>query len=85
MINHHITLFDLPFVLFPLVVAGYLLRRKYRLLPLPPGPAPLPFIGNISGFPTTHEGRFYAEHKSLYGRYTVYCAFFLNSYASKVP
>ena len=67
MIDSYLTLSDLPFVLCSLAIVGYLLRKKANALPLPPGPRPLPFVGNISGFPTTHEGRFYAKHKSLYG------------------
>lgn len=42
-------------------------NKKLRQLPLPPGPTPWPIVGNISDFPTTHEGRFWARHKQLYG------------------
>lgn len=42
-------------------------NKKLRQLPLPPGPKPWPIVGNISDFPTTHEGRFWARHKQLYG------------------
>lgn len=41
--------------------------NRIKRLPLPPGPKPWPIVGNISDFPTTHEGRFWAKHKDLYG------------------
>lgn len=42
-------------------------RSASRRLPLPPGPKPWPIVGNVSDFPVTHEGRFWAKHKELYG------------------
>lgn len=35
--------------------------------PLPPGPNPLPFVGNIFDLPEGLEGPHWAKHKALYG------------------
>jgi hypothetical protein len=40
-------------------------RRGGR--PLPPGPAPLPFLGNIRDLPAKHEWLTYAEWTKQYG------------------
>ena len=37
--------------------------------PLPPGPKPKLLAGNLSDFPKTHAGRFWAKHEDLYGMY----------------
>jgi hypothetical protein len=55
------------FVLVCVFVASvYLLRsgeRKHR----PPGPSPLPILGNLFDIPTAAPWRVYAEWKKKYG------------------
>lgn len=50
-----------------LVVHYAFLRSKK--LPLPPGPEPLPFIGNLLDMPKSEEleAFHWAKHKALYG------------------
>lgn len=69
------SLISLDHLNFDIVAAIILLHlilriadRKLRQLPLPPGPKAWPIIWNISDFPKTHEGRFWARHKELYGK-----------------
>ena len=42
-------------------------RRKYARLP--PGPTPLPIIGNILDFPHTHLGREFAAYTKQFGEF----------------
>ena len=42
-------------------------RRKYARLP--PGPTPLPIIGNILDFPRTHLGREFAAYTKQFGEF----------------
>ena len=65
-------IFDSAIVLCVLAVALRIVRTKTKRLPLPPGPRPWPLIGNVFDFPTTHEGRFYFRHKTLYGKLSQY-------------
>ena len=62
-------IFDIVVVLVVLVSVTIRRIRDNRRLPLPPGPKPLPFIGNALDFPDSHLGRFWAKHKDLYGKY----------------
>ena len=59
------------FILIAIVV--HYVQGKRRLAPLPPGPKSWPIVGNAWDFPTTHEGRFYTEHKELYGMLPISC------------
>jgi hypothetical protein len=55
-------------VLTGLVVGVYLTtRRKSPSLPLPPGPKPLPLIGNIHQAPKSHGWRTYQQWSKEYG------------------
>ena len=60
-------LVDTALALWALYLAVRFLLHKRNLGPLPPGPKGWPLIGNVSDFPDTHEGRFFAKHRALYG------------------
>lgn len=53
------------------VITSYLISNKLRgkQPPLPPGPKPLPIVGNILDVPKDgeHQARFWAKHKAIYG------------------
>lgn len=52
-------------------LAQTLLLRTKRKLPLPPGPKPLPLIGNVLDMPREHEWLAFTEWGRQYGT----CAF----------
>lgn len=61
--------FPLGLLAVGIVAIGVLLRRRltgpsHRL---PPGPKPLPIIGNVRDFPDGFEATHWAAHKELYG------------------
>ena len=42
-------------------------NARSRGRPLPPGPKPLPFIGNVLNFPTTKQGAAFRDLSARYG------------------
>ena len=52
---------------FAITLWKYLARPYRARLPLPPGPKPLPIIGNLLDFPKHHEWLTYNEWSKIYG------------------
>lgn len=61
--------FEILLSLFGAILVYRIAQTKLRKLPLPPGPKPLPFLGNLRDMPTghIHLGKYWAKHKELYG------------------
>ena len=51
------------------LIAGFYVIRRHRTtsLPLPPGPPPLPIIGNLHQTPKSHPWRQYFSWSKVYG------------------
>lgn len=51
-----------------------------KQLPLPPGPKPLPIVGNVLDLPKPGEPEapFYVKHKALYGTPSIECFLYDN-------
>ena len=58
---------DVVFGLCSVYFLQKLVASRPPQLPLPPGPKPLPLIGNMLDMPKGPEGPFWAKHKELYG------------------
>jgi len=56
---------------FTWVVLIYFRRASSRPPPLPPGPKPLPLIGNLLDFPRTLEWETYARWGKEYSAYVL--------------
>ncbi|KAI0331347.1 cytochrome P450 [Cubamyces sp. BRFM 1775] len=57
----------LAVVLFFLVCIKYILSRRARRLPLPPGPPGLPMLGNVSEIARSHAWIVYRDYAAKYG------------------
>lgn len=55
--------------IFGLLICVYTLKRRKTTssLPLPPGPKPLPIMGNVHQAPKSHAWRTYQEWSKQYG------------------
>lgn len=69
------------FALAVLFIAAILLLYKYsrnqraanpKCLPYPPGPPPLPLIGNLLDMPTEYDWLAYSEWAKSYGMFSLY-------------
>lgn len=57
-----------PWVAFVgLVLLANAVQRRRKYARLPPGPTPLPIVGNILDFPRTHLGREFAAMSRKFG------------------
>ena len=57
-----------PWVVFVgLVMLANAVQRRRKYARLPPGPTPLPIVGNILDFPRTHLGREFAAMSKKFG------------------
>lgn len=65
-ISMHSTTF---LAIFGLLIGVYIItrRKSTSTLPLPPGPKPLPIIGNVHQAPKSHGWRTYREWSKQYG------------------
>ncbi len=61
----------MPYFLIALAITTALyvkrVRKTRRSVPLPPGPPPLPLIGNALDLPRRHLGREFMEMSKKYG------------------
>ena len=54
---------------FPFLCIFYVYRKTRPLAPLPPGPQPLPIVGNVLHMPKEQPWLKYAEWAKQYGEY----------------
>jgi hypothetical protein len=50
------------------ILRAWLKKRDTKGLPLPPGPTPLPYVGNVIGVDTDHPWLAYSRWASEYGK-----------------
>ena len=65
----YLSFLDVLFIFIGVYYVKNYLSSKNRLRIIPPGPRPLPVIGNLLDMPTSHEWLRFAEWGHSYGQY----------------
>ena len=70
-LSHNNYYLDIVLATLGLCIISSFFRTKRAVTPFPPGPKPLPLLGNIFDLPLAgeQEWHFWAKHKQLYGIY----------------
>lgn len=69
MFNDGFSNLDIAVTAVSLTWFGVLLYQRSSAVHLPPGPTPLPLIGNVLQVPKDREWAQYAEWAKIYGQY----------------